>query len=69
VKWQNEILKFGSWQKKYYYDEAKHAGETVHKQYVSQMIKYEFDLEFMGEQLGFEKLNFKECHDFLPHKH
>ena len=44
--------------KEYYYDEAKHAGETVHKQYVSQMIKYEFDLEFMEEQLGFEETDF-----------
>ena len=44
--------------KKYFYDEAKHAGETVHKQYVRQMIKYEFDLEFMAEQLGFEETDF-----------
>ena len=39
----------------YYYDEVKHAGQILHKQYTDMMLKYEFDVELMQEDLGLDK--------------
>jgi tetratricopeptide (TPR) repeat protein len=39
----------------YVYDEIKHAGQILHKQYTDQMLKYEFDVQLMAEHLGIEE--------------
>ena len=41
--------------KEYYYDEVKHAGKILHKQYTDMMLKYQFDVVLMAEQIGIEE--------------
>ncbi|MFT6747019.1 MAG: hypothetical protein ACJAZ2_001365 [Glaciecola sp.] len=39
----------------YVYDEIKYAGQILHKQYSEMLAKYEFNIQLMEEDLGFDK--------------